>query len=358
MASRGNATAQQMIGFMYSTGIGHVVERDQAKALLYHTFAAHGGETTAEMTLGYRSLVGIGTDASCEDALYHYKNVANKIIDYYLSGPPGGHTLPPSKVRLSEEQGGVYGYTKSPDKSVSVEEIVQYWKYLAAKQEMDAQFMLGQVYYIGTRHIPRQFQEALYFFQKIVAKLDEPIAKITLKQGKMIGQAAGYLGMIHWRGEGVEVNEHVAHKWFQLGASLGDSTSQSYLGLMYLNGIVVHQQRDKALEYFKKSADQENPQGQVNLAIEYLQSDSTLQSAIRLFKKAAEAKHLLAYWYLALLNEQNLTKNPSCRTAVFVSKALYLTLLLRFLYILQVLQINCRRRRLVRPHHRTCLCSL
>lgn len=27
----GNATAQQMIGFMYATGIGNVVERDQGK---------------------------------------------------------------------------------------------------------------------------------------------------------------------------------------------------------------------------------------------------------------------------------------------------------------------------------------
>jgi SEL1 protein len=78
LASKGNATAQQMVGFIYATGIGNVVQRDQAKALLYHTFAALGGDTEAEMTLGYRYLLGIGTDEKCEDALYHYKNVAKK----------------------------------------------------------------------------------------------------------------------------------------------------------------------------------------------------------------------------------------------------------------------------------------
>lgn len=43
----GNSTAQQMIGFMYGTGIGQVVERNQALASLYHTFAARADDTAA-----------------------------------------------------------------------------------------------------------------------------------------------------------------------------------------------------------------------------------------------------------------------------------------------------------------------
>lgn len=82
LAAVGNATAQEMIGFMYATGIGHAVERDQAQALLYHTFAAHGGDTAAEMTLGYRHLLGIGTEQKCEDAVYYYQRVAEKGIGY------------------------------------------------------------------------------------------------------------------------------------------------------------------------------------------------------------------------------------------------------------------------------------
>lgn len=63
---------------MYATGIGNVVKRDQAKALVYHTFAAFGGDTSASLTLGYRYLMGIGTEQSCQDALYYYKEVADK----------------------------------------------------------------------------------------------------------------------------------------------------------------------------------------------------------------------------------------------------------------------------------------
>lgn len=370
LANKGNATAQQMIGFIYATGIGNIVERDQAKALLYHTFAAHGGDTTAEMTMGYRYLLGIGTDESCDDALYHYKNVASKVIDYYLSGPPGGHTPPLSKVRLSEEHGGVYGYGASvttekrsrhpggSEKSVSIAEILQYWRYLAAKQDMDAQLMLGQVYYLGTRSIPRNFNEAYMFFHQIVDKVS-PGGKIPVKHSKVIGQAAGYLGLMYWRGEGVKADENTAHKWFQLGVELGDSTSQNNLGMMYLDGIVVARNRDKAIEYFKKAADQENPNAQVNLAMEYAQSEASMPLAIRLFTKAADAKHLLAYWYLAHMNEQGMTPRPSCRVAVSVS----IYSLWRYgwgllLIICLVLQSHCWTRGLAEPHRRGRLCSL
>ncbi|KAG2194389.1 hypothetical protein INT47_006704 [Mucor saturninus] len=329
LAQKGNATAQQMMGFMYATGIA--VKRDQSKALLYHTFAAHGGDTTAQMTMGYRYLLGISTDEKCADALYHYKRVATKVIDYYLSGPPGGYTPPLSKVRLSEENGGVYGYGASittekksrhgGEKNVSIDEILQYWRYLAAKQDMDAQLMLGQVYYLGTRSIPRNFDEAYAFFNQIVNKIPDH-GKVPAKNAKAIGQAAGYLGLMYWRGEGVQVNAKTAYKWFSIGHDLNDATSQNALGMMYLDGIVLPKNRDKAIEFFKKSADQENPNAQVNLAIEFAQTDAHLPLAINLFAKAAEAKHLLAFWYLAHMNEQNIVQRPSCRVAVSYYKAI------------------------------------
>jgi len=55
------------------------------KALLYHTFAALGGHTRSEMTIAYRMLMGIGTPRSCEDAVKHYKSVADKCISSSLS---------------------------------------------------------------------------------------------------------------------------------------------------------------------------------------------------------------------------------------------------------------------------------
>jgi hypothetical protein len=74
----GNATAQQVVGFMYSTGLGDVVERDEAKAMIYTTFAAMGHNTAAELTLGYKYMLGIGTKKSCQDSVEYYTRAADK----------------------------------------------------------------------------------------------------------------------------------------------------------------------------------------------------------------------------------------------------------------------------------------
>ncbi|KAI9316211.1 hypothetical protein BX666DRAFT_1859377, partial [Dichotomocladium elegans] len=339
LAATGNATAQQMVGFVYATGIGHVVERDQAQALLYHTFAAHGGDTAAELTLGYRHLLGIGTEQKCQDAVYYYQRVAEKAIEYFLSGPPGGHTQPPAKVRLSDEVGGVYGYgasvmtdrrhrpfAASSERSVSIDEVLQYWRYMAqTKGDFEAQLMLGQIYYQGTRSIPQDYREAHFFFKQVIDKLTSvkrSDTAINSKRGRAIGQAAGYLGKMYWRGEGVEADPEIAYQWFYIGAELGDSICQNGLGMMYLDGVVVPKNREKAIEYFKLSASQDNPEAQVNLAMEYVKQESTLTHAIRYFTLAAEVKHPLAQWYLANLHQAGIGVPKSCQMAVSFYKSI------------------------------------
>jgi TPR repeat protein len=78
-ASRtGNATSQSLIAFFHSTGYHQVVPIDQAKAQLYYTFASHGGDKGAQMTLGYRYWAGIGTLDDCGKALEWYEGAAEQ----------------------------------------------------------------------------------------------------------------------------------------------------------------------------------------------------------------------------------------------------------------------------------------
>lgn len=78
----GNATAQHMLGFMYATGIGGAVEKDQARALLYHTFGADAGSIRSQMTVAFRHHAGVGTTRDCEKSVQYYKLVADKAIAY------------------------------------------------------------------------------------------------------------------------------------------------------------------------------------------------------------------------------------------------------------------------------------
>ena len=69
-----------MLGFFYATGYNGVVEVDQAKSLLYYTFAAHGGDQGAQMTLGYRYWAGISVNDDCLHSLEWYQMAAEQCM--------------------------------------------------------------------------------------------------------------------------------------------------------------------------------------------------------------------------------------------------------------------------------------
>ena len=74
----GNATSQSYLAFFHATGYQNVVPVDQAKAQLYYTFAAHGGDRAAQMALGYRYWTGIGVVEDCERAVEWYHAAAEQ----------------------------------------------------------------------------------------------------------------------------------------------------------------------------------------------------------------------------------------------------------------------------------------
>ncbi len=209
----GNSSAQHMVGFMYATGIGGAVERDQAKALLYHTFAAQGGSTRSEMTVAFIYHSGIGVPRDCDTAVKHYKNVADKAIEWFRSGPPGGMAWVQDSYRLADDDGGVYGEGASfsssgnsnpnragpnSDAHAALDDVLEYLDLMSRKGDFKATFSLGQIHYDGRKGFPRNLKSAKWYFMKIaklywqrdgrVIESDKP----TLE--KVATKAAGYLG--------------------------------------------------------------------------------------------------------------------------------------------------------------------
>ncbi|CAG8446748.1 2881_t:CDS:10 [Ambispora leptoticha] len=331
----GNATAQQMVGFMYATGIGEKVPRDQAQSLIYHTFAAHGGDTAGQMTLAYRYLMGIGVHRSCEDAIYHYKQVADKAAEYYKSGPPGGRQLPPPKIRLYEEDGGIYGYGASGLSSLSRgdsaawDDILEYYRYMAEHGDQSAQLVLGQLFYQGTRNIPQNFHQALQYLNLVALQYNWPndISRIdeqTLNSpsAQAAAAAAGILGQMYWRAEGVLQNNETALLWFRKGAILKNPVAQNGLGLMFLHGLsdkngreLLPKNRKDAEVYFKMAAEAKNPDAQVNLGLLYLHNKRDYDKAYQYFQFAAQSAHFLAHYYLAEMHARGEGTQKSCPLA-------------------------------------------
>lgn len=327
----GNNTAQYMIGFMYATGIGGGVERDQAKAMLYHTFAAEAGNTKSQMTLAYRNHAGIGTARNCDEATYFYKRVADKAIEYYRSGPPGGQSMVRESFRWADEEGGVYGEGASVSSSgpnalrdphastdASLEDVLEYLDLMSRKGELKATFSLGKMHYEGARGLPRSFRKAMKYFKQITKRYWNKDGSVNpnhpLGIEKLAAKAAGHIGLMFLRGEGVEQNYATAGSWFKLGLGNGDALCQHQLGIMYLHGYGVPQDAFKASSYFKAAADQDLPAAETRLGALFL-DQGDIPTATRYFELAARWGWMEAFYYLAELSNNGVGRERHCGVA-------------------------------------------
>ncbi|KAI9837069.1 MAG: hypothetical protein M1819_000718 [Sarea resinae] len=331
-ALTGNGSAQHMVGFIYATGIGGAVERDQARANLYYTFAAHNGDTRSQMALAFRYHTGIATPRNCEEAVNYYRKVADKAIQFSRSGPPGGQTLVKEAYRLSDDEGGTYGEGASVSSSginarhggpnseshASLDDVLEYLDLMSRKGDLKATFALGRLHYEGSRALTRNLKMARKYFTRVTkrywGKDGRAISGVAPGTDKLASKAAGYIGRMSLRGEGVEENFEKAMLWFRRGIENGDALSQYGIGLMYLEGHGVPKDAVRAADYFKAAADQDFPSAQVRLGTLFL-DQGDLTAAIRYFELAARHGHIEAFYYLAEIINQGLGKDRSCGMA-------------------------------------------
>ncbi|EMC98675.1 hypothetical protein BAUCODRAFT_377611 [Baudoinia panamericana UAMH 10762] len=328
----GNSTAQYMLGFMYATGLNPEVPADQARSMLYHTFAAEQDDTRSQMTLAYRHHAGIATPRNCDEAVHWYKKVADKAISYYRSGPPGGHVLSRDAYRLADEAGGVYGEGASvtsagihakqggptSDAYANIEDVLEYLHLQSSKGDLKATLGLARLHYDGARGLKRNLRLAKQYFLQVAREhwLESGKVRKDVPPGteKLASKAAGYLGRMFLRGEGMEQSAAKARIWFTRGLSNGDALCQYSLGLMYLHGFEVPQDTAKAAEFFAAAADQDLAVAQTNLGMLFLDQGDP-QTATKYFELAARNSHIEAFYYLAEISNQAVGRDRSCGMA-------------------------------------------
>ncbi|XP_043272425.1 protein sel-1 homolog 1 isoform X2 [Venturia canescens] len=300
LADTGLPSAHMGIGFLYSMGLGGL-NVSQAKALLHYTVAALGGDTRAEMALGYRYWAGISTTANCERALDFYRRVANKVAEQVsLSGGPVVQ-----RVRLLDEQ-------ENPEYNSGIldYDLIEYYQLLAQRGDVQAQVGLGQLHYQGGRGVPLDHQKALGYFQH-AADAGNPIAM-------------AFLGKIYLEGSDiVQQDNETAYKYFMKAARLGNPVGQSGLGLMYLYGRGVERDTAKALRYFSQAADQGWVDGQLQLGNMYISGTGVrrdYKAANKYFNLASQSGHVLAFYNLAQMHATGTGMMRSCPTAVELLK--------------------------------------
>ncbi|KAL9581549.1 MAG: hypothetical protein Q9212_003835 [Teloschistes hypoglaucus] len=327
----GNSSAQHMIGFMYATGIGGAVERDQAKALMYHTFAALSGNTKSQMTVAYRHHSGIGTPRNCNEAAFFYKLVADKAITYSRTGPPGGQSLQKDSYRIADENGGVYGEGASvvssginankagpnSDSHAAFDDVLEYLDLMSRKGDLKATFSLGRLHYEGSRTMKRNLKIARKYFGTVARKYwakDGSVLTDDSQTARVASKAAGYLGRMALRGESMDQSFEKAMVWFKRGLTNGDALCQYQLGLMYLNGFGVRKDPITAADYFKEAANQDFASAQTYLGQLFL-DQGDISTSIRYFDLAARHGHIEAFYHLAEISNNGIGRERSCGVA-------------------------------------------
>ncbi|KAL4079286.1 hypothetical protein J3A83DRAFT_4208580 [Scleroderma citrinum] len=366
----GNATSQAYLAFFYATGYADVVSIDQTKALLYYTFAAQGGDKGAQMALAYRYWSGISTLEDCPRTVGWYEEAADQAMEKFLSGPPGGLSLPHTPISLSDLDGGVYG----PGASVAStgfnvikpavkagfaraagetwEDLLEYYMFNADRGETDFAYKLGKIFYQGSIYaaaggiasgsegvgrVVQDFKQAEYYFLQIARQVwpRDPPAPLQHKasaysaegvtQPGWAPKSAAYLGRMYMRGEGVPQDYEMAMMWFERGAEYGDRECHNGLGILWREGLVKgRKDTRKALEHFAIAAGQELAEAHVNLGKHhYARGD--LKLAATYFETAIRfGSTFEAHFYLAKIHTVNIRSGDfsqdyaagSCASAV------------------------------------------
>lgn len=223
-------------------------------------------------------------------------------MTHYLSGPPGGRTLPLKPTKLSDLSGGLFGHgasvastgyntlrapiTASTARAAGEtwSDVLEYYTYHADRAESEFALKLAKIYYHGSIYageavgkIPRDYWRAGKYFKSVARRVwirdsvvnplvgKKELSKEELGVMSHVASACAYLGKMYLRGEGMKADARIARMWFTRGADVGEKESHNGLGIIYRDGLDVKPDLKKAMAHFGLAAGQDLAEAQVNL---------------------------------------------------------------------------------------------
>lgn len=156
---------------------------------------------------------------------------------------------------------------------------------LAEKGHAKAQLHLGIMYEMGLG-VKQDYSEASKWYQQAAIQGDKEAQKKLVEmrkkgltntypppvpdnyQGNITDPQAQYdLGVMYFKGIGVEKNSTTAYRWFHMAANQGHARAQNDLAVMLSRGIGVSQSNSEAYVWFMKAAEQGFADSQFNLGL-------------------------------------------------------------------------------------------
>ena len=161
----------------------------------------------------------------------------------------------------------------------------------ADRGEVDFAYRLGKIFYQGSIYgsvggiasggdgasrVIRDFHNARHYFLRIARQVwprdpanprqPQPSTRESTPSAGYAALAAGYLGRMYLRGEGVKQDPVMAKLWFERGAEYGEKECHNGLGIIWRDGLVDGKKdMKKSLAHFGAAASQELAEAQVQL---------------------------------------------------------------------------------------------
>ncbi len=229
--------------------------------------------------------------AACKKTLYKIKElkIASKIMFWELSGENGGLKFIFMKEG-SNEQGEIVTTRETYDKFRKTIYDADF-EPLRMCEVID-EFSITELLERTASLEPKPTEE--FWRLKEAAKSRDPAAVFNL-------------GVTYYNGDGVRQNYYKAFKCFRDAAERGDSDAQHALALCYQNGQGVTQSDFRANAWMSKSAENGNPLGMYGMGAYCKHGACTvtqdIDKAIEWFKKSADAGYGRAYLALAKVYE-------------------------------------------------------
>lgn len=284
-------------GLFFLNTVGLAPNGSIANALVHLSFAAIDGYGPAQMALGYRYWRTVSVAHSCESALMFYKQIATSVSSKMTSAT--GQLV--QRIRLYDED-----EHPTQNNIMIDEDLVQYYQLLADRGDAQAQYGLGQLYYLRDT----AFDKALYYF------------RLAAENGN--SNAMAYLGKLYSeKNDYIKQNNQTALQFFRTSAEKGNPMGQAGIGMAFYHGAGVEQNYEKAFKFFQLAADQGYVEGQLMLGIMYYNGEGVKRDyklAIKWLQAASQSGHALGYYNLGQMHATGTGVLRSCTTATELFK--------------------------------------
>ena len=233
-ADKGNADAQNSLGFMYRNGRGGLA-KDDVKAAEWYRKAAEQGHSEAQNNLGFMYEYGYGVEQSYKEA-----------SKWYEKSEKQGNASAQFNLAIIYYEGK--GVKKNMQKAKDL------FLKAAENGHSGAQYYLGKMNAAGQGGA-KDLAEAFKLFRN------------AAEHGHVFAQYE--LALMYKEGKVTDVDDEEAFKWFQNAAEQGHCNSQYELALMYRDAIGTDKNEKEAAGWFRKAAEQDHVQAQCELGKMY-----------------------------------------------------------------------------------------